>query len=50
MMLFTVIPKRPSSLASVLVQFAIAARTEFDTPRPLIGVNTEVLVTLIMRP
>ena len=48
--LFTVIPNRPSSLASVFVQFAIAARTVFDTPRPLIGVKTEVLVMLMMRP
>ena len=44
------IPNRPSSLASVFVQFAIAARTVFDTPRPLIGVKTDVLVMLMMRP
>ena len=50
MTLFTVMPKRPSSDASVFVQFAIAARTVFETPRPLIGVITEVLVTLMMRP
>ena len=48
--LFTVIPKPPSSLAIVLLQFATAPRIVLLTPKPSRGCFTEVEITFIIRP
>ena len=48
--LFTVIPKGANSNESVFDQLAIAPRTVFDTPSPLIGIFTEVEMTLMILP
>ena len=48
--MFAVMPKRPSSPATVRTQFDIAARTTLLTPSPRIGAITLVLVTATRRP
>ncbi len=48
--LFTVIPKGASSSESVFDQLAIAPRTVFETPNPLIGIFTDVDMILIILP
>ena len=46
----TLIPKGPNSTESVFDQFATAPRMVLDTPKPLMGIFTEVEIILIMRP